>query len=64
MKERRIITPRLLTIQEAGIYLGRTEWSVRHLIWKGHLPRVRIGGRIHLDVKDMDRLIEQHKETE
>ena len=37
---------------------------MRRLIWAGHLPSVRIGGRIHLDVKDMDTLIEQCKETE
>ena len=55
---------KLYTIAEAGIYLGRSVWSMRRLIWAGIVPTVRIGGRIHLDVKDMDRLIEQHKETE
>ena len=64
MKERPTISPRLYSIKDAGKYLGRSEWSVRHLIWKGHLPVVRIDRRIHLDVKDMDTLIEQHKETE
>jgi excisionase family DNA binding protein len=64
MKEQRTITPRLLTIQEAGLYLGRSEWSVRRLIWNGYLPSVRIGGRIHLDKEDMDRLIERNKEIE
>ncbi len=64
MKEQRSISQRLYSIKAASKYLGRTEWSVRHLIWDGHLPCVRIGGRIHLDIQDMDRLIEQHKETE
>jgi excisionase family DNA binding protein len=64
MNEQKTISPRLYSIKDAGKYLGRSEWSMRRLIWAGHLPSVRIGGRIHLDVKDMDTLIEQHKETE
>ena len=62
MNEPRTISQRLYSIKEAGIYLGRSEWSMRRLIWAGHLPTVRIGGRIHLDVQDMERLIEQNKE--
>ena len=55
---------RLYTIPEAGIYLGRTDWSVRHLIWGGSLPSVRSGRRVHLDVRDMNAFIEQNKVIE
>jgi excisionase family DNA binding protein len=59
------ITKRLYTIPEAGIYLGRSEWSVRRLIWNGGLPSVRPPGRrVHLDVRDMDAFIEQNKVIE
>ena len=58
------ITKRLYTIPEAGIYLGRSKWSVRRLIWNGDLPSVPKGRRVHIDVRDMDAFIEQNKVIE
>jgi hypothetical protein len=54
---------RLLNIKDAAEYLGRTEWAVRELIWKG-LPVVRIDRRIQLDLQDLDALIDSAKVTE
>lgn len=59
--KRELLKKRLLTIKEAGIYLGRSEWSVRELIWAGSLPSVKVGRRIHLDIYDLDKWIEAHK---
>jgi hypothetical protein len=55
---------RLLCVKDAAIYLGRTEWALRELIWKGRVPVVRIDRRIQLDVKDLDALIESSKVRE
>jgi len=55
------IKPRLLTVKEASVYLGRSIPSIRELIWDGTLPIVRVGRRIHLDVIDLDKWIEAHK---
>lgn len=55
------IRPRLLTVKEASVYLGRSIPSVRELIWAGTLPIVRVGRRIHLDLIDLDKWIEGHK---
>ena len=55
---------RLYSLPEAAIYLGRSTWSVRRLIWTGELPQVRAGGRVHVDVQDMDQFIEQNKVRE
>jgi hypothetical protein len=52
---------RLFTIEDAGEYLGRTPWAVRHLIWNGVLLSVRIGNRVQVDINDMDNLIDGHK---
>jgi excisionase family DNA binding protein len=49
---------RLYTVPEAAEYLGRSVWSVRKLIWGGVLPAVRVQGRVHLDLADMENLIE------
>ena len=55
---------RLYTVPEAAEYLGRSIWSVRRLIWEGVLPSVRVHGRVHLDLADMENLIEQSKVLE
>ena len=55
---------RLYSLREAAMYLGRSTWSVRRLIWSGALPSVRVGGRVHLDVRDMDDLIDKNKAWE
>lgn len=64
MKKPALIEKRLYTVEEAANYLGRSSWSVRRLIWNGDLPQVRAGGRVHVDVKDMEEFIEKHKEVE
>src|SRR5260370_39056050 len=54
-----VATPqRLLTLPEAARYLGCKLWSVRELIWKGQIPCTRIGGRLQVDVRDLDGLAE------
>ena len=63
-----IINPlhkRLYTLKEAAEYLGRSEWSMRELIWARKIPVVREDGgrKIYLDVSDLDRFIEQNKVT-
>jgi excisionase family DNA binding protein len=55
---------RLFSLSEAAQYLGRSTWSVRRLIWNGELPQVRAGGRVHVDVRDLDDFIEKHKVRE
>jgi len=55
---------RLYSLAEAAMYLGRSTWSVRRLIWNGDLPQIRAGGRVHVDVQDMDAFIEKHKVVE
>ena len=52
---------RLYSVGEAAEYLGRSVWSVRELIWKGSLPSVRAGRRVHLDIVDLDEWIANNK---
>ena len=53
--------PRLLTVKEAAIYIGRTEQAMQHLIHRRELVVVRKGRRVHLDRGDLDRWIEANK---
>ena len=55
---------RLYSIREAAKYFDRSDWSIRHMIWSGVIPYVKIGGRVHLDIKDMEALIERSKVRE
>jgi len=59
------LSKRLYTLKEAAEYLGRSEWSMRELIWARKIPVVREDGgrKIYLDVSDLDRFIEQNKVT-
>lgn len=53
---------RLLTLEEAARFLGISTYSVRRLIWDGQLPAVRLTRRVQLDLRDLERLIEQKKD--
>ncbi len=55
------VRTRLMTIDQAAVYLGRTKEAVEHMIASGKLPTVRSDRRVFLDVRDVDRWIEQNK---
>lgn len=56
------IKKRLISIDDAALYLGRTPHAVRHLVRNGHLPYVRVGPkRISIDLYDLERLIKKNK---
>jgi excisionase family DNA binding protein len=52
---------RLYSIKEAAMYLGRSIWSVREMLWAGKIPCVRDGRRILLDIRDVNNWIERNK---
>jgi len=54
---------RLYTLKEAARYLGRSNWSMRELIWSRKIPVVRGDGdrKIFLDIKDIDEFIDRNK---
>jgi excisionase family DNA binding protein len=54
--------PRLLSVERAAAYLGRTKASVQHMISAGTLPVVRADRRVFLDVHDLDRWVEANKQ--
>lgn len=56
-------TQRLYDLKAAAVYLGRTVWGVRELIWSGELPVIRSGrgGKMFVDVVDMDSFIDTNK---
>ena len=65
MRTQRISSPqiqkRLFSINEASVYLGRSLWGVREMLWAGKIPHVKDGRRILVDIKDMDMWIDKSK---
>jgi excisionase family DNA binding protein len=55
------IRPRLLSVEQAAVYLGRTKPAIQHLIAEGSLRPVRADRRVFLDKQDLDKWIERNK---
>ena len=54
-------SPRLLTIEQAATYLGRTREATQHLTSSGKIPTVRADRRVFIDRLDLDRWIAENK---
>jgi excisionase family DNA binding protein len=54
---------RLYTLKEAAVYLGRSDWGVRELIWSRTIPVIQQPGarKYYLDIRDLDMFIEKNK---
>ncbi len=55
------ISKRLYSVNEAAVYLGRSVWAVREMLWAGKISFVKDGRRKLLDIRDMDEWIESSK---
>jgi hypothetical protein len=54
-----------MTLRHAAAYLDVTVWALRERIWAGALPVVRFreGGKLFLDVRDLDDFVDRNKRT-
>lgn len=57
----RKIPKRLFTVDEAGVYLGRSATAIREMVWAGKIPYVRFDRGVYIDREDLDKLIEMYK---
>jgi helix-turn-helix protein len=58
------VTERLLVPDAAARYLGlRSRWAIYRLVAAGALPAVRLAGKLLLDIRDLDALIDARKVT-
>lgn len=55
------VKKRLYSIEEASIYLGRSKWGIREMLWAGKIPYVKDGRRVLIDKIDMRRWIKDNK---
>ncbi len=54
---------RLLDFRAASRYLSLSYWTMRDMVSRGEIPHVRAGRRVLIDVRDLDRWIDQNKEV-
>lgn len=73
----RLSAVRLLTLKEAGVYLGVSYWTVRDWVLAGLIPEVRLPAlrprlgaraksslrRVRVDREDLDRFVEARKQV-
>lgn len=52
---------RLLNIKQAAAYLSCTVSAIRHLVWAGKLPHMRIGRFVQIDRADLNAFVESQK---
>ena len=57
------VRPRLLTVEQAAVYIGRSKEAVQHMTSSGKLPTVRSDRRVFVDVEDLDGWIREHKQA-
>jgi excisionase family DNA binding protein len=56
------VRPRLLTVDQAAVYIGRSKDAVQHMVSSGKVPTIRADRRVFIDVEDLDRWIREHKQ--
>ena len=54
---------RLYTLKEGAVYLGRSVYSMRELVWNQEIPVVKgeSARKIFLDIMDLDEYINKNK---
>jgi excisionase family DNA binding protein len=56
------VRPRLLTVDQAAIFLGRTKDAIQHMVSAGKIAIVKSDRRVFLDVRDLEEWIEANKQ--
>lgn len=63
LKDSAVLAPRLLTLNQAAMYLGLTPNALKAKVHMGRVPTVDIDKKLRFDKLDLDRIIEQSKKV-
>jgi len=58
------VSPQLISVADAAIYLSVSPRTVRRLIAKGDIPIVRVGGSLRIAIAMLNAYIALHTESE
>ena len=57
----RLFPSRLMTVDQAAVYIGQTSEAVQDLVSSGKIPTMRTDCRAFIDRLDLDSFIEERK---
>ncbi len=63
LQDSAVLSPRLLTLNQAAMYLGMTPDALKAKVHMGRIPTVEIDKKLRFDRVELDRIIEQSKKT-
>jgi hypothetical protein len=63
LKDSAVLAPRLLTLNQAAMYLGLTPDALKAKVHMGRVPTVDIDKKLRFDKLDLDRIIEASKKV-
>lgn len=63
LRDNVVLTPRLLTLDQAATYLGLTRDALKAKVHLGRIPTVDLDKKLRFDRQDLDRVIEQSKRS-
>ena len=58
-----VLSPRLLTLNQAATYLGLTTDALKAKVHMGRIPTVDLDKKLRFDRLDLDRIIDDSKKT-
>jgi hypothetical protein len=61
LKNSAVLSPRLLTLTQAALYLGLTPDALKAKVHMGRVPTVDIDKKLRFDKLELDRIIEGSK---
>jgi excisionase family DNA binding protein len=61
--QKRIVAPRLLSLEQAAAYLGMTKAALKYKALDGKVPAVKIDKKWRFDREDLDRIIQNSKQV-
>ena len=61
LKDSTVLAPRLLTLNQAALYLGLTPDALKAKVHMGRVPTVELDKKLRFDKLDLDRIIEANK---
>ena len=63
LRDSAVLAPRLLTLNQAAMYLGLTPDALKAKVHMGRVPTVDIDKKLRFDKLDLDRIIEESKKV-
>jgi len=62
LKSKKSVQPEYFSVEEAGLYIGRSKDGMTALLKQRLIPIIKIGARVHIAKKDLDTFMLNHRQ--